>query len=98
MVALDDQQDLALPEGVDLLIGPADVREHGEPIALLVKQDRIVRGGKLPGIAADEDAPGVLADQLRDDLGILAQVVWVVAHLTILPAATVTQCSRAETI
>jgi len=45
-----------------------------------------VRGHEVPGVAADENAPGVLADELADDVGVFAVVVGVVAHTMILPA------------
>jgi hypothetical protein len=41
---------------------------YGEVVSLLVEQYRIVRGDEFPGIAAYEETPRVLADQLPNDL------------------------------
>jgi hypothetical protein len=91
VVPLDDEHDLAIPEPMDLLVGPPHVGEDSQSVGLLVKKYRVVRRYELLGSAADEDAPRVLADQLPDKLGGVAEVMRVVAHGMILP-------TRAETV
>ena len=43
MRPLDDNQQLVLAELVHLFVGPTDVRDDRELLAILLEQDRIVR-------------------------------------------------------
>jgi hypothetical protein len=80
MRALDDAEDLAVTEAVDLLVGPADVGEDGEACGGLVEEDRIMRGDRLALVVADDGGPGVLADQIADHLAVRHNEGRVVTH------------------
>ena len=84
MHALDDQHDLLLPEAMELVVGSAHMREHGQLVAVLVQQHGVVRRHELIGMGADEDPPGVLADEAADDRGIVEEVVRVMTHVRLL--------------
>jgi hypothetical protein len=77
---LNDQQDLAVAEPVDLLVGASDVGEHGELGGVVVEEDRVVGGDQLAVVVADERGPGVLPDHLPDDVRIGRGVHGVVSH------------------
>ena len=64
MAALDDQENLAIPESMDHLVGTADMGEDRQILGLVVEQNRVVRGDQLAVVVADQDSPRVFADQL----------------------------------
>ena len=89
LAPLDDQHDLAVAESMVHLVGPTYVSEDGQTLGLVIEQDRVVRGDEPAVVAADQDAPGVLADQPPDDLGVVREMVRIVPHTVILPTPAV---------
>ena len=87
MASLDDQEYLAFTKIVNQFIRPADVRDDGQSLGLLVKQDRVVRRDELGAVIADQYRPRVLADQLADHVRVSVGVSRVVAQGTGILAA-----------
>jgi hypothetical protein len=54
---LDDEHHLPFPKAVELFIGSAQVRKHGQFVASLVEQHRVMGSHELIAVAADQDAP-----------------------------------------
>jgi hypothetical protein len=77
---LDDEQDFPVPESMDHLIGPSDVSKDGQPIGLIVKQNRIVRSDLLTIVIAHQDRPRILSDQPTNYVGVLTRVERIVSH------------------
>jgi hypothetical protein len=78
---------------MDLIIGPADVCEDGQLLAVLVEQYGVVRRAVLVeqyGVVrrnesvvmeAHQDSPRVFADEPAGDLGIVDEMVRVMTHV-----------------
>ena len=84
MPPLHDHQQLPLGQPVDLLVGPAQVGDDRQPRRLLVEQDRVVGGDDLAVVVADQRGPGVLANQLADEVRVVAGKQRVGPHRIIL--------------
>ena len=68
MRALHDDEQLALAQSVDHVVGLADMPDDREVVAVLVEQHRVVRGDEPVGRVADEGHPGVRSMSRRSSV------------------------------
>ncbi len=84
--ALHDHEQLALSEAVDQIVGPADVADDREVVAVLIEQHGVVRGDESVVGGADERHPRIRVDQPAEFGDIRHREAGVLAHAVSLRA------------
>ena len=80
MGSLDDDKELVIAELMHLLVGPADVGNDRQLLAVVLEQNRVVRGHETSFRVGDEGRPWVLSDEAPDLSFVRELVVGVLSH------------------